>query len=173
MLSILEKRFHENMHLHPDLKWEDVKNKLKNNKKILEALQFMEDSGGQPDTIGIDEKTGKLIYCDCSIETPASRRSLCYDDEALNKRTKNPPTGSAMAQARKHNIELMDEALYRKLQELGSFDTKTSSWISTPKEIRDLGGALFCEKRYGKVFTFHNSADSYYSVRGYRAYILI
>ena len=133
----------------------------------------MEESGGEPDTVGFDDETGKLIFCDFAKETPAGRRSLCYDDEALRKRTKNPPAGSAVHAAETLGVKLMTEALYRRLQILGEFDLKTSSWIATPPEIRELGGALFCERRYGTVFTFHNGADSYYSVRGWRGYILV
>ena len=172
MLTILKKRFMENMERHPGLDWALVEERLLNDPESLEILKRMEESGGEPDSIGYDE-SGRLIYCDCSVETPAGRRSLCYDDEALRKRTKNPPAGSAMHQAEEMGVELMDESLYRRLQELGTFDLKTSSWIATPEDIRKLGGALFCERRYGKVFTFHNGADSYYSVRGWRGYICL
>ena len=171
MLEILKTRFMENIERHPDLSWDDVEARLNEDPSVLELLKKMEESGGEPDTIGFFE--GKLIYCDCSKETPSGRRSLCYDEEALRKRTKNPPVGSAMQQAAEMSISLMNEELYYRLQELGEFDLKTSSWIDTPEEIRKLGGALFCERRYGKVFTFHNGADSYYSVRGWRGYILI
>ena len=132
----------------------------------------MEETGGQPDVIGTDEN-GKFIFCDCSPETPAGRRSLCYDDEALRKRTKNPPASSAMHQANEMGIELLDEELYKRLQQLGQFDLKTSSWIATPEEFRKLGGALFAERRYGRVFFFHNGADSYYSVRGWRGFVCL
>jgi hypothetical protein len=170
MLTILKKRFSENMERHPGLDWDDVEKRLKVAPETLEILKRMEESGGEPDTIGYDG-SGRLIYCDCSAETPAGRRSLCYDDEALRKRTKNPPAGSAIHQALEMGIALMDESLYRRLQELGTFDLKTSSWIATPEDVRALGGALFCERRYGRVFTFHNGADSYYSVRRWRGYI--
>ncbi len=172
MLTILKKRFMENMERHSGLDWAIVEERLMNDPESLEILKRMEESGGEPDSIGYDE-SGRLIYCDCSAETPAGRRSLCYDDEALRKRTKNPPSGSAMHQAQEIGSKLMDESLYRRLQELGTFDLKTSSWIATPEDIRMLGGALFCERRYGKVFTFHNGADSYYSVRGWRGYICL
>ena len=158
---------------HPHLDWKYVETRLVENKEALEVLRQMEESGGEPDTIGIDEVSGKLIFCDCSSETPAGRRSLCYDDEALKKRRKNPPVGSAVQQAQVMGVSLMTEDLYRKLQEYDSFDRKTSSWIATPEEIRSKGGALFCERRYGTVFTFHNSADSYYSVRGWRGYLTV
>ena len=147
--------------------------RLRGNQKALAILRRMEESGGEPDTIGFDEGTGELIFCDCSKESPAGRRSLCYDDAALMKRKNNPPPGSAVRQAQEMGIELMTEALYRRLQELEEFDLKTSSWIATPDEIRQKGGALFCERRYGVVFTFHNGADSYYAVRGWRGYFSI
>ncbi len=173
MIDILKKRFLENMSRHPDLSWEEVKGRLAGNERALEALRRMEETGGEPDTIGYDGETGKLIFLDCSKETPAGRRSLCYDDEALKKRKKNPPSGSALSMARDMGCSLLTEALYRRLQETGDFDLKTSSWIAAPEEIRSLGGALFCERRYGRVFTFHNGADSYYSVRGWRGFILV
>ena len=173
MIAVLEKRFKENKELHPGLEWEIVRSRLEKDTEALEILRRMEESGGEPDTIGFDEESGRLIFCDCAKETPVGRRSLCYDDEALAKRTKNPPKGSAASQAEEIGVKMMGEELYRRLQKLGSFDLKTSSWISTPEDIRKLGGALFCERRYGKVFTFHNGADSYYSVRGWRGYILV
>ena len=173
MIETLKNRFYENMKRHPDLNWEYVESRLRENVKALETLAKMEESGGEPDTIGIDPESGKLIFCDCSAETPAGRRSLCYDDEALRKRTKNPPVGSAVTQAQEMGVSLLTEELYYRFQELGLFDRKTSSWISTPDDIRNQGGALFCERRYGRVFTFHNGADSYYSVRGWRGFILV
>lgn len=159
------------MHLHPDLNWEEVEKHL--NDEVLAILRKMEDSGGEPDTIGYAQDGKKLIFCDCSAETPKGRRSVCYDDAALRGRKKNPPADSAVHQAEVMGVSLMNEELYRRLQELGEFDLKTSSWIATPEEVRKLGGALFCERRYNKVFTFHNGADSYYSVRGWRGYICI
>ena len=173
MIETLKNRFYENMKRHPDLNWEYVESRLRENVKAIETLAKMEESGGEPDTIGIDPESGKLIFCDCSAETPAGRRSLCYDDEALRKRTKNPPVGSAVTQAQEMGVSLLTEKLYYRLQELGLFDRKTSSWISTPDDVRNQGGALFCERRYGRVFTFHNGADSYYSVRGWRGFILV
>ena len=172
MISILRNRFMQNMNRHPDLEWGLIEARLLENKEALESLRKMEESGGEPDTIGTDEND-RFIFCDCSAETPAGRRSLCYDDEALEKRKKNPPAGSAMHQAQEMGVSLMTEDLYRRLQECGSFDLKTSSWIATPDKIRRLGGALFCERRYGAVFTFHNGADSYYSVRGWRGCLTI
>ncbi len=173
MLEVLKKRFEENQNRHPDLVWTLVEQRLKEHPEQLEILKRMEETGGEPDTIGVDENTGKLIFCDCSTETPKGRRSLCYDDEALRKRKNNPPSGSAVHQAEEIGVQLMTEELYRRLQELGQFDTKTSSWIATPDSIRTQGGALFCERRYGAVFTFHNGAESYYSVRGWRGYLCI
>ncbi len=171
MLEILKGRFEKNRALHPDLDWETVERRLQQNEQALAVLLRMEESGGEPDTIGFAPGSDRLIFCDCAKETPAARRSLCYDEEALQKRAKNPPAGSAVGQAREMGAVLMTEALYYRLQELGEFDLKTSSWIATPGELRQKGGALFCERRYGRVFTFHNGADSYYSVRGWRGYI--
>ena len=173
MVETLKNRFVESMTRHPQLTWENVETRLRENERALASLRRMEESGGEPDTIGFDDDTGMLIFCDCSAETPAGRRSLCYDDEALRKRAKNPPVGSAVRQAQEMGVSLLTEKLYRRLQELGPFDLKTSSWIATPAEIRRQGGALFCERRYGAVFTFHNGADSYYSVRGWRGFILV
>ncbi len=173
MLELLEKRFLENMTRHPDVSWELVKARLGENEDALKTLRRMEESGGEPDTIGLDEQTGRLIFCDCAKETPTGRRSLCYDEEALGKRAKNPPAGSAKKQAEETGVLLLTEELYRRLQASGEYDLKTSSWIETPERIRKLGGALFCERRYGTVFTFHNGADSYYSVRGWRGYLLV
>ena len=173
MIDILKNRFNENRMRHPHLEWEYVEARLSENIEVLDILKQMEESGGEPDAIGIDETSGKLIFCDCSAETPAGRRSLCYDDEALRKRKKSPPAGSAMQQAQEMGVSLLTEDLYRRLQESGSYDLKTSSWIATPDEIRSKGGALFCERRYGTVFVFHNGAESYYSVRGWRGYITI
>lgn len=173
MIDVLKHRFLENPMRHRDMTWEDVEKRLRVNQKALAILERMEESGGEPDTIGYDESTGGLIFCDCSKESPAGRRSLCYDDAALQKRRNNPPRGSAVHQAQEMGVELMTEALYRRLQELGEFDLKTSSWIATPDEIRQKGGAIFSEKRYGDVFTFHNGADSYYASRGWRGYFSI
>ena len=159
--------------LHPELQWAYVEKRLLEEPSALEILQRMEESGGEPDTIGFDEETGKLIFCDCARESPAGRRSLCYDEDARKKRARNPPADSAERKAQELGVSLLTEALYRRLQSLGEFDLKTSSWIKTPEEIRQKGGALFCERRYGTVFTFHNGADSYYSVRGFRGYFLV
>ena len=173
MLAVLEKRFRSHMDRHPDLTWERVEKRLTANGAALSILQKMEDTGGEPDAIGLSDDGEMIAFCDCAPETPAGRRSLCYDDAARRARTKTPPRGSALAQAQEMGVTLMDERLYRRLQTLGEFDRKTSSWIATPEEIRRRGGALFCERRYGTVFTFHNGAESYYSVRGWRGYLLV
>ena len=172
MLEILKTRFQKNMQRHPELSWELVEHCLQENEKALLTLQRMEESGGEPDVIGCLDGD-RLLFCDCSKETPAGRRSLCYDEEALLKRKNNPPVGSAARQAEEMGVDLMTEELYDRLQALGEYDCKTSSWIGTPEELRKKGGALFCERRYGRVFTFHNGADSYYSVRGWRGYLVV
>ena len=173
MLETLKNRFLNNMTRHPELAWEYVEERLQGNEKALATLLRMEESGGEPDAIGFLPGSGAIIFCDCAKETPAGRRSLCYDEQALAKRSKNPPAGSAVKQARDMGVELLTEELYYRLQERGEFDCKTSSWIAAPDEIRQKGGALFCERRYGRVFTFHNGADSYYSVRGWRGYLVV
>ena len=173
MMNTMKERFMENPDRHPDLKWEEVENRLNVHPEALAILRRMEETGGEPDVIGVDKNTGQMIFCDCVKETPVGRRSLCYDDLALQKRKKNPPAGSAVHQAEEMGVRLLTESLYRSLQTLGEFDLKTSSWIETPDAIRSLGGALFCERRYGAVFTFHNGADSYYSVRGWRGFLLV
>ena len=173
MLDLLKKRFEERPELHPGLTWEYVERRLSGNSHALEVLARMEETGGEPAAICSDETNGRVLFCDCSAESPSGRRSLCYDDVALAKRKRNPPSGSAMAQAHDMGVELMDEALYWKLQALMAFDTKTSSWILTPDDVRGKGGALFCERRYGRTFTFHNGADSYYGVRGWRGVLRV
>ena len=173
MIELLKARFSEHKERHSDLEWLEVEQRLRAFPAAIAVLQKMEESGGEPDTMGYDVKTGKLIFCDCAKESPVGRRSLCYDEKALRGRAKNPPAGSAERKAREIGVSLMTEELYRRLQSLGSFDLKTSSWIATPDDIRSKGGALFCERRYDTVFTFHNGADSYYSVRGFRGYTLI
>ena len=160
MLAILKTRFSEHKELHPDLEWSEVERRLREVPAAIAVLQRMEESGGEPDTIGYDAETGKLIFCDCAKESPAGRRSLCYDEKALQGRAKNPPSGSAERKAKEIGVLMMTEELYRRLQSLGSFDLKTSSWIATPDDIRSQGGALFCERRYNTVFTFHNGADT-------------
>ena len=173
MLDVLRKRFEKNMNRHPGMEWAQAEKRLKGNPEALAALARMEESGGEPDVLGPAEDGEAVLFCDCAKESPAGRRSLCYDAEAFAKRTKNPPAGSAVSQAEQTGAALMTEEMYRRLQETGEYDLRTSTWIRTPEEIRRLGGALFCERRYGRVFTFHNGADSYYSVRGWRGYILV
>lgn len=174
LIEKLEKRFCENECRHPNLTWRDVLARLERaNNTALYALYAMEDSHGEPDVIGTDADTGKLIFCDCAPETPTGRRSLCYDQEALDSRKLNKPLDSAVEVARSMGIELLDEEGYKRLQEVGKFDTKTSSWLRTPTEFRKLGGALFGDYRFGRVFIYHNGAESYYAARGFRGLLLI
>jgi hypothetical protein len=171
--DLLKRRFDERPELHPGLSWEYVEQRLADHPDALEVLARMEETGGEPAAVLVDEKSGEVVFCDCSKESPAGRRSLCYDDEALRKRKRNPPAGSAIAQAQELGVELMGEELYRMLQQRMEFDTKTSSWVLTPDDVRQRGGALFCEHRYGRTFTFHNGADSYYGVRGWRGVLRV
>ena len=173
MLEILCERFAAHMERHEGVAWSDVEARLLAKPEALAVLERMEQSGGEPDTIGYAGPAGELVFCDCVKESPAERRSLCYDGEALRKRKKNPPKASAAEQAASIGVALMPEELYRTLQRLGEFDTRSSSWIATPARIRERGGALFCERRYGEVFTFHNGAESYYSSRGWRGYLYL
>lgn len=170
LLDLLEARFRKNMKRHENMKWEDVATRLndKANAAKMGSLFQMEETGGEPDVIGKNEETGEYVFCDCAAESPKGRRSLCYDREALNARKEYKPADSALDMAEAMGIELLDESQYRRLQQLGEFDTKTSSWIQTPPEIRKLGGALFCDRRYNTVFVYHNGADSYYAARGFR-----
>lgn len=173
LLAILEKRFLNNMARHPALKWDAVLAKLTGNESALAALNNMEETGGEPDVIGFDEANKHYIFCDCAPESPSGRRSLCYDSAALDARKENKPKGSACALAAEMGIELLTEQAYRSLQTLGEFDKKTSSWITTPASVRSLGGALFCDRRYGQVFTYHNGAESYYAARGFRGLLRV
>jgi len=168
LLSRLQDRFEKNMNRHKGLKWADVQAKLESNPEKLWSLNEMEGSGGEPDVVGHDKKTGAYIFYDCAAESPSSRRSLCYDAAALASRKENKPKGSAVDMAAAMGIELLTEEQYRELQKLGKFDTKTSSWVKTPAEIRKLGGAIFCDRRYNTVFVYHNGAESYYAARGFR-----
>ena len=168
LLAALRTRFEKNMHRHPGLVWEDVEAKLKEKTASIKTLSEMEATGGEPDVIGHDPETGQYTFCDCAPESPKGRRSVCYDREAREARKKHPPKSSAAEMASTMGVELLTEAQYRELQELEELDTKTSSWVETPAEVRALGGALFCDRRYGKVFTYHNGADSYYAARGFR-----
>ncbi|PRH87115.1 DUF4256 domain-containing protein [Labrys okinawensis] len=168
LLEVLKARFEANMKRHKGLEWAKVQARLEANPEKLRALGEMERTGGEPDVIGQDAATSEIIFCDCSAETPKGRRSLCYDRQALDERKEHKPEGSAVDAAAAIGIELLTEEQYRALQELGEFDLKTSSWVKTPAEIRKRGGALFCDRRYDHVFTYHNGASSYYAVRGFR-----
>ncbi len=168
LLSTLKARFEKNMPRHPSLKWADVQARLDANPEKLWSLNEMESTGGEPDVVEHDPKTGEVVFYDCSAQSPAGRRSLCYDRAALDARKTAKPANSAVDLAESMGIELLTEAQYRTLQKLGKFDTTTSSWVQTPAEIRKLGGALFCDRRYEMVFVYHNGADSYYSARGFR-----
>jgi hypothetical protein len=168
LLGSLKNRFEKNMNRHNGLKWAEVKAKLETSSEKLWSLHEMERTGGEPDVVGRDKKTGEYVFYDCSAETPKGRRSVCYDHEALEARKEHKPKDSAMSMAAAMGIELLTEEQYRDLQKLGEFDTTTSSWVKTPSPIRKLGGALFCDRRYGTVFVFHNGAESYYAARAFR-----
>jgi hypothetical protein len=175
LLATLKTRFEKNlpteqvgMNRHKNIKWANVEAKLKANPGKLWSLNEMERTGGEPDVVGYDNKTGEYIFYDCSVESPARRRSLCYDREALEARKEHKPKNNAIDMAAAMGIELLTEEQYQELQKLGKFDTKTSSWVKTPDDIRKLGGALFCDRRYDTVFTYHNGAESYYAARGFR-----
>jgi hypothetical protein len=168
LLKIIKTRFEKNMNRHKSIKWADVVTKLEAHADKLWSLSEMEISGGEPDVVGYNKKTGEYIFYDCSPETPKGRRSVCYDDEALQSRKEHKPKNSAIEMAGEMGIEILTEEEYRALQELGEFDLKTSSWVKTPVEIREQGGAIFCDRRYDHVFVYHNGAESYYAVRGFR-----
>jgi hypothetical protein len=168
ILTALQSRFEKNMNRHTGLAWAQVQAKLEASTEKLWSLNEMERTGGEPDVVGQDQKTGEHIFYDCSAESPKGRRSVCYDGEALESRKENKPASNAMDMAAAMGIELLTEQQYRELQKLGSFDTKTSSWVKTPSDIRKLGGALFCDRRYNTVFVYHNGAESYYAARGFR-----
>ncbi len=173
LLKALEPRFEKHMRRHPDVTWKAVLRRLDAQPAKLAALHEMERTGGEPDVIGHDAKSGTVIFCDCAAESPLERRSLCYDRAALDARKANKPSGSAIEMATAMGIELLTEAQYRELQGLGEFDRKTSSWILTPPAIRARGGALFCDRRYDHVFVYHNGADSYYAARGFRGRLVV
>lgn len=173
LLKVLKSRFEKNMKRHVGIDWDKVQAKLEKNPEKLWSLEEMEITGGEPDVIGFDKKTNEFIFCDCSEESPKERRSLCYDRAALNSRKEHKPKNSVLDLAEEIGVDLLDEQQYRALQELGNFDTKTSSWIRTPDEIRKLGGALFCDRRYNTVFVYHNGAESYYAARGFRGILRI
>ena len=168
LLETLKIRFEKNLTRHEGLAWGNVRDRLEGNPAALRSLHEMEKTGGEPDVVGRDGATGEYLFCDCSAESPAGRRSLCYDRAALDARKEAKPASSALDMAAAMGIQLLTEEAYRALQKLGEFDTKTSSWVVTPPEIRKRGGALFCDRRYGAVFTYHNGAESYYAARGFR-----
>ena len=168
LLKTLKARFEKNTARHKGLQWEDVQKRLEAAPEKLRSLSEMESTGGEPDVIARDKKTGEFLFYDCAAESPKGRRSVCYDREALDARKEFKPKANAMEMAAAMGVELLTEEQYRELQQLGEFDTKTSSWIKTPAEIRKLGGALFCDRRYDHVFTYHNGAESYYAARGFR-----
>lgn len=168
LIKTLKERFGKNIHRHTGIDWSSVQAKLAASAEKLRVLYEMERTGGEPDVVGYDEKTGEFIFCDCSPESPIGRRSICYDREALDSRKANKPGGNAIEMASSIGIEILTEQQYRELQEFGEFDRKTSSWVRTPVKIRDLGGALFCDRRYDHVFVYHNGAESYYVARGFR-----
>ncbi len=173
LLTALKARFEENMHRHKELDWSKIQDRLEANSEKLWLLNKMEQTGGEPDVVGYDKSTDEFIFYDCSTESPNGRRSICYDNEALQSRKENKPKNSAADMAAEMGIELLTEEQYRELQKLGCFDTKTSSWIKTPEDIRNLGGALFCDRRYNTVFTYHNGAESYYAARGFRGLLRV
>ena len=168
LIGALKARFEKNMHRHKGLDWAKVRARLETRPEKMSSLNEMERTGGEPDVVGHDKKTGEYIFYDCSAESPTGRRSLCYDLAAWKSRKEAKPKSSATDVAADMGVELLTEAQYRDLQQFGEFDTKTSSWIITPADVRKLGGALFCDRRYGKVFTYHNGAESYYAARGFR-----
>jgi len=168
LLNILQTRFEKNMSRHKNIQWSEVKAKLEASEAKLWILEDMENTGGEPDVVGYDAKTGEYIFYDCAAESPKGRRSICYDGEALESRKEHKPADSAVNMAKTMGITLLTETEYRALQQLGKFDTKTSSWVQTPADIRKLGGALFCDYRYNTVFAYHNGAESYYAARGFR-----
>lgn len=173
LLNTLQTRFEKNRHRHRGMKWESIKTKLEKQSDKLWSISEMERTGGEPDVIGYDKKADKYIFCDCSAESPKDRRSVCYDRQALNSRKEHKPKNCAVDLAEDIGIEILSEEQYRELQTLGEFDLKSSSWVATPANIRKLGGAIFCDRRYDQVFTYHNGAESYYAVRGFRGQLKV
>ena len=173
LIMTLRLRFEKNMGRHKAIAWSDVEARLKSKPEKLASLLAMEETGGEPDVVGYDKTTGEFVFYDCSPESPAGRRSICYDHEALESRKEHKPGNSAVQMAADMGIGLLSEEQYRALQKLGKFDTKTSSWIMTPPEIRKLGGAVFCDRRYETVFLYHNGAESYYAARGFRGVLKV
>ena len=173
LLHTLKLRFEKNMHRHAGADWADVRGRLQGSADKLRSLHDMERTGGEPDVIGAADDDGAYLFCDCAAESPQGRRSLCYDAEALNSRKENKPENNAVDMAAAMGVSLLTEAQYRKLQQFGEFDLKTSSWVATPPDVRKLGGALFCDRRYGQVFVYHNGAQSYYAARGFRGILSV
>ena len=173
LFEILKTRFEKNMHRHKGLAWRDVQARLETDKEKLRSLGEMEATGGEPDVVGYDKKTGAFTFYDCAAETPKGRRSTCYDREGLESRKEHKPEHDAISMAAAMGVEMLTEEQYRELQQLGEFDVKTSSWIKTPAAIRKLGGALFCDRRYDTVFVYHNGAGSYYAARGFRGSLTV
>jgi hypothetical protein len=173
LLGTLQPRFEGNPGRHAGISWQTVRTRLEASAEKLWSLWQMEQTGGEPDVVDLQESPGEFFFVDCAAESPGGRRSLCYDAAALDSRKQNKPGGAALLMAAEMGIEILTEPQYRRLQSLGAFDTKTSSWIRTPSEIRDLGGALFCDRRYNTVFTYHNGAESYYAARGFRAALCV
>lgn len=173
LIEALRARFEKNAGRHKGVAWADVRERLEACPDKLRSLAEMESTGGEPDVVARDKKTGEVVFMDCAPESPAGRRSVCFDRAALESRKENKPRDSAGGMAAAMGVELLTEEQYRALQKLGSFDTKTSSWVQTPADIRKLGGALFCDRRYGQVFVYHNGAESYYAARGFRAALKI
>lgn len=173
LLKTLKNRFEKNLSRHKGIEWNKVQARLEAKQEKIWSLNEMEKTGGEPDVVAYDKKTGEYLFFDCSPESPAGRRSVCYDNQALKSRKEHKPKNSAMAMAAAMGIELLSEQQYKELQKLGTFDAKTSSWVNTPAEIRKLGGAIFCDYRYGTVFTYHNGAESYYAARGFRGMLKV
>lgn len=173
LLEILKKRFDENTNRHIGMKWSDIEKKLAGQSEKLWSLNEMEMTGGEPDVIGYDKESERFVFCDCAAESPKGRRSVCYDQDALESRKQHKPAHSAIGMAREMGIELLDENQYRVLQELGNFDSKTSSWLKAPDDIRHKGGAIFGDYRFGRIFIYHNGAESYYAARGFRGILLV
>src|SRR4030088_1389217 len=173
LLRALKTRFEKNMNRHKGLEWAEIQAKLEGNAEKLRSVNEMERTGGEPDVVGHDKRTGEYIFYDCSAESPKGRRSVCYDFEALESRKEHKPEDNALDMAAATGIELLTEEQYRELQKLGNFDAKTSSWVKTPSDIRKLGGALFCDRRYDTVFVYHNGAESYYAARAFRGWLRV
>ncbi len=173
LIEILKLRFKQNVHRHAGVDWADVAGRLRGDPDKLMSLYEMERTGGEPDVIGVADNGNAYLFCDCAAESPKGRRSLCYDGEALNSRKQNKPENNAVDMAAAMGVSLLTEAQYRELQQFGEFDMKTSSWVATPTDVRKLGGALFCDRRYGKVFVYHNGDESYYAARGFRGSVRV